>query len=209
MITLSGFFVYWFGWLAWIICTFLFKKTELRAIFSLIILALLLFIPLEIRLWHVSVSLGFLLCLFTCYFYLGKLAWKKLWYHVFSTSCIAGSYLLMNELIRIDPVVLIFDQNILLTIPPLLVAFLLTRGVGRSVMLALGLLHGEIFLHLYRSSLTNVIVGTYAFFDVLAICVTLCSSYWIVSQAIIKWGNRQKGKVNAPVSISTRIDKHA
>ncbi|GAF19798.1 membrane protein [Bacillus sp. JCM 19046] len=206
---MSGFFIYWLGWLAWIVCTFLMKKTELRAICGFTILALLLFIPLKVQLGGVSVSLGFLLCLFVSYFYLGKFPWKRLFYHIFTTSCIAISYICMNELIRIDPVVLIFDRNILLTIPPLLVAFFLTRGVSRSIILALGLLHGEVLLHLYRSNLTEAVIGSYEFFDVLAITVTVSSCYWIFSQVIRNWGKRQKAKANLPLSIPNRIDKHA
>lgn len=206
---LEGMFVYWFGWLVWIISTFLMPKKEFRAVMSLCMLAIMIFIPLTMTMLGLTVSLGYIFCLLICYLQVGKRSVRQLIYPLFATMCVTCAYVLINELIRIDPVILVIDKRILIALPTLLVAFLLLRGAKRTVLLSIGLLHGEVAVHIWRSDYSGTLIGSYAFFDVLALTATVSVCCTVIHKSIKKWESYVLTRKTRPTPISNRIDKHA
>ncbi|WP_054711779.1 hypothetical protein [Bacillus sp. JCM 19041] len=206
---MEGILVYWFGWLVWIASTFLMPKNEFRAVISLCMLAIMIFIPLTMTILNLTVSLGYIFCLLICYMQIGKRSVRKLIYPLFATMCVTCAYVLINELIRIDPVILVIDKRILIALPILLVSFLLLRGAKRTVLLSIGLLHGEIAVHVWQADLSGTLIGSYAFFDVLALSATISMCCTMMHKGMKKWESYVLARKTQPTPIPNRIDKHA
>lgn len=207
---MDGVFVYWFGWLAWIVGTFLLPKNELRQVMCASILALLCFIPLNVIISGNQISIGYVFSLLICYLQLGKLKFIGIMYPAVCCLFVAATYIGIQELIRLDPVILLIDGRFLSAGAVLLTIFILKRRANRTAVLATGLLYGDLFLNVYRHGFNGGMeLGSLAFFDVFAISVSVSTAALVFSMALGKWRQHVLANSRQPKPVPTRIDKHA
>ncbi|MDO7283128.1 hypothetical protein Q5W88_08350 [Shouchella clausii] len=207
---MDGVFVYWFGWLAWIAGTFLLPKNELRQVMCASILALLCFIPLNVIISGNQISIGYVFSLLICYLQLGKLKFIGIMYPAVCCILVAATYIGIQELIRLDPVILLIDGRFLSAGAVLLTIFIIKRRANRTAALATGLLYGDLFLNVYRHGLNGGMeLGSLAFFDVFAISVSMSTAALVFSVAMEKWRQYVLANNRQPKPVPTRIDKHA
>ncbi|RQW20490.1 hypothetical protein EH196_10275 [Bacillus sp. C1-1] len=206
---MDGFYFYWLGWIVFGLMTFFMPKTIFRAIGSVIVLALLLFVPLTWTYAHYSFSVGFVFLLVCCYAAIGQRAMKQLIYPLFVSIVIAAVYFGVQAFIRMDPVVLLVGPYVVQLILPVCVALLLLRGYKRSIVLVIGIMHGEVFVQIQQSQGMPVLIGSLAFWDLVAFSFIFSVSITWITVVIQQLEKRTVRRHIPPSSLGNRIDKHA
>ncbi|GAF24422.1 membrane protein [Bacillus sp. JCM 19047] len=184
-------------------------KTIFRAISCVIVLALLLLAPLTLTYAHYSFSVGFLFLLVCCYAAIGQRSVKQLIYPVVVSIVIAAVYFGVQVFIRMDPVVLLFGSYVVQLVPSVCMALLLLRGYKRSIILVIGMMHGEVFVQIQQSQGMPVSIGSLVFWDLVALSFIVSISITWITVVIQQLEKRTVIRHIPPSSIGNRIDKHA
>ncbi|WP_144559079.1 YphA family membrane protein [Shouchella miscanthi] len=206
---MDGFYFYWLGWIVFGLITFFMPKTIFRAISCVIVLALLLLAPLTLTYAHYSFSVGFLFLLVCCYAAIGQRSVKQLIYPVVVSIVIAAVYFGLQVFIRMDPVVLLFGSYVVQLVPSVCMALLLLRGYKRSIILVIGMMHGEVFVQIQQSQGMPVSIGSLFFWDLVALSFIVSISITWITVVIQQLEKRTVIRHIPPSSIGNRIDKHA
>lgn len=181
----NGLLFYWFGWMLWIIVTFLMKKTELRTKIACWILIAILSSNVNINIDNYHVSLTFLILFGSVIILHAQL--PRMMYHTFISFIITIGYAAILLWEQNTPVWLFLPRFILIPAISVMIISILVKGVyNRLVIGLLGLSAGEL---LYNMLLTGydlqTSIGKMAYLDNLTITIVI----------IILLGSLHKGKV--------------
>ena len=187
---MDGVFLYWIGWMSWIVVHFFWEDDLKRYRASLSILMFLSFIPLSFHVGNVTFSLMFfpfilLLCSFIRHY-----PFRKLLYYILLAVTVGAAYAAFQLMFIFDPVIAFVDEKIISALIVTLIAASLQKTLVLRYHLALfGLLQGEIIASLAKNEFMYVpyFFGSLAFFDKVAI-VTLFYGMWAILYYFISKG---------------------
>lgn len=185
-------FLYWFGWMFWIIVHFFWKKTELCYYTSVSLLLFLAFVPMTIQIESFTFSamffpFFFFLCAFIHDYSLCKLAL----YFVYSLT-IASAYAAFQLMIIFDPVIAIIDEKWMSLMIVITLATALIKTIPSRFHLALlGIVIGECVASLAKYEFMHMspIIGSLSFFDKVALISMFYGSCYCLHHLIMKWKN--------------------
>ncbi|MFS0786817.1 hypothetical protein ABC345_10600 [Shouchella sp. 1P09AA] len=206
---MEGFYFYWLGWIFWGIVTFFMPKTAPRAITSVILLTILIFAPLNWTFGSYTVSFGLFFLLICFYAVVGRLPIKKLAYAIFVSLLIATVHVCIQAFIRMDPIILSVGPSLVQVVPSFILAVLLIRRSIRTVVLGIGMIHGEVMNQIRQASDWPVSIGSFVFWDLLALACALSIGVSAMMYSIQWVEKRTIQRYFRPKPIVNRIDKHA
>ncbi|WP_099300875.1 YphA family membrane protein [Bacillus sp. Marseille-P3800] len=206
---MEGFYFYWLGWMFWGIVTFFMPKTAPRAIFSVILLTVLIFAPLNWTFGPYTVSFGLFFFLICCYAVIGRLPIAQLAYSIFVSILIATVHVSTQAFIQMDPIILSVGPFLVQVVPSFILAVLLIRRPIRTVVLGIGMIHGEILNQIRQASEWPVSIGSFAFWDLLALACALSIGVSAMMYSIQWVEKRTIERYFRPKPFGNRIDKHA
>lgn len=172
---MEGFIFFWLFWIFWICSTFFMSKKELRLKISIGILVAISLSMNSITIFQVEISLTNLFLLILSYFIMAKLKGKTRNYLFITSFIIMLAYTTFHLYELFDPVWVIFNRYMMLSLLLAYLTILLQSDLHlRVITLLCGAIHGDILysLILRKFSLTYS-SGSFAFLDVIAISIAL------------------------------------
>ncbi|WP_102345759.1 YphA family membrane protein [Bacillus sp. Marseille-P3661] len=198
---MEGIVFYWFSWIAWVFSTFFMKKGKKRLILSAAILLFIIGSNHIVRISSISINLTFLLLiLFTLSVVSINVRGWTLIYFLISSLIITMGYVGFHLFELFDPVWLLFDRNLMLSVAMVYLTLMLLKDSShRMMVMIIGVCNGEL-LYTYilsRFSFPHEI-GSFQFLDVMAIMTLLVMFWSILEKVTMIWEThfqaRTKGK---------------
>jgi hydrogenase maturation factor len=182
----EGIFFYWFMWLAWIVSTFLMKKEKMRLKLSIFILFTILISQFYVELGQFYVRVSLLLFLLLGYYLAVKQKRSKSVLFYLTTFTLTFAYTGIMLFRIYDPVWFVFDYRLIISIIVSVLAIYLGKlTIQRYSLYIISVCQGEfIYWFILGKFHDNLIIGTFAFLDMLVIgCLIIY--LWTISQNII------------------------
>ncbi|MCM3713610.1 YphA family membrane protein [Halalkalibacter oceani] len=171
---MDGVFIYWFGWLLWIVITFFQKKTTKRLVNAALLLLVLACLPLTFSVAGMSVSVVFAAMIAYVCWQMRSFSWRTIFFFLVVSWTIAAAYGAFRLMLIFDPVIELLDTRWMSAGIAFLLACLFVRHIPRSCLLAVsGLLQGEFVFHFVLQQFFHLqeVTGSLYFFDIVAITV--------------------------------------
>lgn len=140
-------FLLLFFWIFWIVVTFwMDKNSEYRYNFAVLSLSIIILFPVTVKLGVLQFSGPSLLLLLISYLVASKLSFKKQLYVLFSIISLMTGYAGFLLLELYDPVLIIIDRRIILSIVAFIIAFIIYPSSIqlRLIFLILGTILGDL-----------------------------------------------------------------
>lgn len=172
--SLDGVFIYWFGWILWIMITFFQKKTTERLINVALLLLLLACLPLTFSIDGMTVSVVFAALIAYICWQMRSFSWRMICFLLVVSWTIAAAYGAFQLMLIFDPVIELLDTRWMSAGIAFLLACLFVRHIPRSCLLAVaGLLQGEFVFHFVLQQFFHLqgVTGSLYFFDIVAVTV--------------------------------------
>lgn len=172
---MEGFIFFWLFWIFWIGTTFFMSRESKRLKISIWLLLTIILSIHSITIFGIEVALSSLFILFTTYYLIGKQNKKLSIYLFISSFLIMLAYTTFHLFELYDPVWVIFNRSVMLSMLLVYIAVLLHFDVTHRILSTLcGAVHGDILysLLLRKVSLAHPI-GLWAFLDIIAISAIL------------------------------------
>lgn len=165
----EGLYFYFLGWTGWIIVTFLFPKSSLRTFLSILLLLVMACSATHIDIYGFSVSLAFVILIFTAIFLLTNTMKQKYFLNYFSICTMSLAYVCFVIFEIYDPVWIIIDRTWMLSFILLYLALLLFKTKWeRFAFMLTGILQGEILNSFVLNSIFSYsVIGSFDFLAVL------------------------------------------
>ncbi|MCM2674322.1 YphA family membrane protein [Alkalicoccobacillus plakortidis] len=167
---MEGLVMFWLGWTAWVVVTFLVPKTSNRYGFALFILLFIIFYSININMLSGSINLGFIWLTVSCYWFFHRQTKRNLISSFFWVWVITAIYAGFTLWSIFDPIILIANKEWMVAGLLYVVSSLLIKSTYvRLIAVTLGIMHGELLLNLVLSKIWGTYeVGSGLFFDGLA-----------------------------------------
>jgi hypothetical protein len=172
---MEGFIFFWLFWIFWVLSTFFMTKKEVRLQVSVWLLAAIALSTYSLTLFNIDISLTSLLIVLTTYFLMARETGRTGSYLFITSFIIMLVYSTFHLYELFDPVWLIFNRSIMLSLLIAYISSLLQSDFRQRVIILLaGSIHGDILYSfiLGRFSFPYTI-GSFAFLDVMAIAISI------------------------------------
>ncbi|KHF40354.1 YphA family membrane protein [Halalkalibacter okhensis] len=182
---MEGVFIYWFGWLLWVVITFFWSKSKARfwSAFSLLLFFILL--PKTFVFANTTVYLVYVLFSVYLFWQLNKAKKCNLIHSYVASITIAAAYAGFQMMMIFDPIVVYIDSRWMIGIMTAIISFFLAATFMHRLLFAFsGLIQGELLTglvtqhHLYM----DYSIGSLYFFDIVAVVGSLYSVVWGLKQ---------------------------
>ncbi|WP_449620208.1 YphA family membrane protein [Robertmurraya sp. Marseille-Q9965] len=172
---MEGFFFYWLFWMYWIMATFFMEKNRLRLQVSIGILLAITLSTFSFAFWEIEISYTCLFLLIVVFVWIARQNFKKGSYMLITSFILMLSYTVFQMFELFDPVWLIFDRTIMLSLLMAYLSILLHSKVEARIMsiLAGSILGDILYSFILRKFTFPHSVGDYAFFDFVSISIAL------------------------------------
>lgn len=172
---MEGFFFYWLFWMFWIMATFFMEKNQLRLKISIGILLAITLSTFSFTFWEIEISYTSLFLLITVFVWIARQSFKRGSYMLITSFILMLSYTVFQLFELFDPVWLIFNRTIMLSLLMTYLSILLHNKVEvRVLSLVSGAILGDIlYSFILRKFTFPHSVGDYAFLDVVSISIAL------------------------------------
>ncbi|MDT8860028.1 hypothetical protein N0O92_07260 [Alkalihalobacillus sp. MEB130] len=188
---MDGVFIYWFGWILWVIITFFCNKTKTRFWNALLLLLLFILLPRTLHISDTSIHVVYIIGTIYLFRLIAKEPSYNLGHSFVGAITIAAAYGGFQMMLIFDPVVEYMDSRWMTGLVVSVVSFFLTTTFKHRLLIALiGLSQGELLTgivnqhHLYM----DYSIGSFYFFDIVAIVCFLYSVVWTLSQLSAQLG---------------------
>lgn len=197
---MDGVFLFWFGWIAWAIVTFLIPKTKERFWLAFFILILIILIPHKLTIAGYHVNVAFMFAIFYCCIQLRNLAWYSLCYAGLVSCIIASAFASYHLIILYDPVIRLYDSKIVISVIVFAMTYLTFSTWSKRFLVTItGLLQGEWMYSMIVNKLFMLeTIGSLYFFDILALCLAVNSIVWFIQLTTLRLSAFLQQKKNAP-----------
>lgn len=185
---MEGIYFYWIVWLFWVYSTFLLAKTKKRVAITILLLFLIILSTKHLTLFTLTFNSALLFCLVGGYLIISQRRWNFLLYYL-SVSLISTSTFVTFRLFQLyDPVWIIFDATLKLSMILLFLILLLIREQKIRVgLLLITIAQGEIFYRLFLNRVvTEITFSQFETLDVIAITIGM-SYIWFGFEIFVKW----------------------
>lgn len=172
---MEGFFFFWLFWIFWILSTFFINNKKIRVQVSILILLAIIFSVHNFLILDFSISITGLFFLFASYFLIARQSKGSISYLFVTSFILMLAYATFHLFELFDPVWLIFNRNIMLSLILAYLTILLQNDLYvRIITLVCGTIHGDILysMILRRFSFPHD-VGSFIFLDTIAITITI------------------------------------
>ncbi|GAE34536.1 YphA family membrane protein [Halalkalibacter akibai] len=186
---MDGIYVYWFGWLFWVVVSFFWPKTKKRLGIAALLLVLLIMLPFDISIGHVSIHFAFICFSIYLFSYLKSNKKRQLFLYFIVTITIAAAYGGFQLLLVFDPVIEYVDSRWMSASFVALIAFLLAHVLkDRIIVTLIGLVQGELLtgLTFQQYLYMDRAIGSLYFFDVISIVGIIFTTFWVI-QRVSSW----------------------
>ncbi|TKC19731.1 YphA family membrane protein [Robertmurraya kyonggiensis] len=172
---MEGIFFYWLFWMFWVMATFFMEKNKLRLKISIGILMAITLSTFSFPFLGNEFSYTSVFLLITFFIWIARQSFKKGSYMLITSFILMLSYSVFQLFELFDPVWLIFDRTIMLSILMAYLSILLHGNLElRILSLVSGCIQGDILYSFILRKLTFPhSVGDYAFLDVVSISIAL------------------------------------
>lgn len=185
---MEGIFFYWIVWIGWVYSTFLVAKTNKRIAVTIFLLFLIILSNKQLTLFSITFNWAILLCMGSGYLIISQRRWHFILYYL-SVSLISTSAFVTFRLFQLyDPVWIIFDPTLKLSLILLFLMLLLVRDQKIRVgMLLITIAQGEIFYRLFLNRVVSeVSFSQFETLDIIAITIGM-SYIWFGFENFVKW----------------------
>ncbi|GIN92042.1 hypothetical protein J6TS1_23910 [Siminovitchia terrae] len=173
---MSGMIFLFMAWGAWITATFILdKKKTFRLPVAMGSLMLIILHSKSITIYSIQIGAASFLLIFSAYLLVYQGTWLKKIYLFFSVMIIMLGYIGFYLLELYDPVWVLVDRKILLSVGLLLIGWMLypVSFVYRYAAIVIGSLQGEVFLSVFFSKWKMPYpIGSNDYLDVLALTIS-------------------------------------
>ncbi|MDQ0232945.1 YphA family membrane protein [Metabacillus malikii] len=184
---MEGIFYFWFMWLAWIVTTFLLRKSTVRLKLGIFLMITIMMSKYFVLLGEYNIRISLLLFLFLGYYLATKMKSAKISFFIMAmTLTLAYSGILLFRIY--DPVWFLFDYRLIVSLVISILAIYLGRKpTEKFTLFIISIGQGEFIywgiLGKFHSGLT---IGTSASLDILAIgCFFIY--IWVIAQQVITY----------------------
>ncbi|NEU31119.1 hypothetical protein GN156_10045 [bacterium LRH843] len=178
---MDGIFIYWFGWMFWIVVSFFWPQSKKRIWTSMILLVLLSLLPFNLSIASSTIPVAYLLLsLYLCWRIRLHHA-KKITYMLLFSLMIGAAYGGFQLILIFDPVIAFIDERWMSACLVVAISFVLARTFDVRFYLALfGLIQGDFLTGLVMRDLffSYSEIGSLAFFDKIAIVSFFFGAIW-------------------------------
>ncbi|WP_088102224.1 YphA family membrane protein [Halalkalibacter urbisdiaboli] len=198
---MDGVFIYWFGWMAWALVTFLLPKTKARLYLAIFILLLIILIPHQGEIVGYHVNFGYIVAVVYCSFHFRKMRWPTLLYTSLISCIIASAYASYHLILLYDPVISLYDSRLVISAIIFGMAyFTFSTWKNRFLVTMSGLLQGEwMYTMIVKKLFMTATVGSLYFFDIMALSLTVNSTVWFIHFLLQKISTLIQEKKNSTV----------
>ncbi|MCA1030533.1 hypothetical protein LCL95_05695 [Bacillus timonensis] len=185
---MEGIYFYWLAWAAWIITTFFMKKDGYRLQLSIIILLIITLSLTNFSLFGIKINLAMIIALLFCYFLIRKKKLKSIVYLLVCTLTITIAYVTFLLFEIFDPIWIVFDRRIMLSVCLLFLCLTLVKEpVSRVSTLVIATCHGELlFAFILKRLGFTYEVGSLQFLETTSIAISF-TYVWILFESLVKY----------------------
>jgi hypothetical protein len=189
---MEGVFIYWFGWLLWVVITFFWSKSKARFWNAFSLLLFFILLPKTLVFANTTVHLVYVLFSSYLFWQLNKAKECNLVHAFIASITIAAAYAGFQMMMIFDPVVVYIDSRWMIGLMTGVISFFLAATFKLRLLFAFsGLIQGELLAglvmqhHLYM----DYSIGNLYFFDIVAVVGCLYSVVWGFKQVSVVLGN--------------------
>lgn len=188
---MEGIFFYWFSWFMWTFATFIMKKNKYRTYVAFGLLVCIIFIQKNVYIVGMTFTLSFIAVLLLVYSYIGLQKLTKILYLLIITMMVAMAYVGLELLALYDPVIILFQRNWLIAAFVIMLILVTVRDpIQRGAVLIAGMGQGEMIHALFlREIYVHKLVGSLAYFDIIASAFFLLVAWQFIEKAVQLLGN--------------------
>lgn len=174
----EGFLFFWLFWIYWIFASFFMSKKSERLRLSIWLLLTIVFSVHTITIFDIHISYSGLFILVTSYLLIGREKGYKGIYLFIATFIMMLAYTTFHLFELYDPVWLIFNRQLILSVILAYLAILLHVDLKSRLLTTLsGAVHGELLYALILERFTDAhTVASLAFLDVIATSIVVLLS---------------------------------
>lgn len=187
---MDGVYIYWFGWMLWIIVHFLMKKTSYHYIRSLGILLFLTLLPVTMIAGSMTtISPSFILFVIWLCWQVRRHSSRKLLNHIIGSWTVGAAYSGFQLMIIFDPVIAFMNERWISAGIVCIVSFFIAKtAASRLEISLLGLLQGDFVLTLVERHYLQASsqIGSLLFFDKVAVIGFLFGAFWMFTYCTMK-----------------------
>ncbi|WP_062046776.1 hypothetical protein [Bacillus sp. JCM 19034] len=179
---MDGVFVYWLGWLFWVVITFFCRVHSKNYWRSCALLLLLILIPYELKVVSQSFHIVYIILAIYLYDQIRLLRKREKYFSfLLMTLSVAACFAGFRLLLIYDPVIAFIDSRWLLASLVSAIGYFLVSTLKMKCLLSIsGLIHGEFLYSLTPFFDQNASVGNLYFFDIVGIvCMYYALGYFL------------------------------
>ncbi len=168
---MDGVFVFWFGWMFWIVVHFFWEKTRRRFLTSFFLLFFLSTISYTYDWNGLAMSVAFLPFVFYLCAVIRRYSVLKLTGYLLMSWAIGAAYSAFQLMIIFDPVIVLLDERLLsAALVSILPIFLMKSLKERFHLAVFGLVQGELVVALAKNHFLYAqhVLGSLSFYDKVA-----------------------------------------